>query len=52
MKCNCPKSEYLRAIIAARQGNKAEVAAHLAKASECEALKARAEKDIEFAQCR
>ena len=52
LKCNCPKSEYLRAIIAARQGNKAEVAAHLAKASECEALKARAEKDIEFAQCR
>ena len=52
LKCNCPKSEYLCAIIAARQGNKAEVAAHLAKASECEALKARAEKDIEFAQCR
>ena len=52
LKCNCPKSEYLRAIIAARQGNKAEVAAHLAKASECEALKARAEKDIEFAQYR
>ena len=52
LKCNCPKSEYLRAIIAARQGNKAEVAAHLAKASECETLKARAEKDIEFAQCR
>ena len=52
LKCNRPKSEYLRAIIAARQGNKAEVAAHLAKASECEALKARAEKDIEFAQCR
>ena len=52
LKCSCPKAEYLRAIIAARQGNKAEVAAHLAKASECEALKARAEKDIEFAQCR
>ena len=52
LKCNCPKSEYLRAIIAARQGNKAEVAAHLAKASECKALKARAEKDIEFAQYR
>ena len=52
LKCNCPKSEYLRAIIAARQGNKAEVAAHLAKAAECDALEARAEKDIEFAQYR
>ena len=52
LKCNCPKSEYLRAIIAARQGNKDEVAAHLAKAAECDALEARAEKDIEFAQYR
>ena len=52
LKCNCPKAEYLRAIIAARQGNKDEVAAHLAKAAECDALEARAEKDIEFAQYR
>ena len=52
LKCSCPKAEYLRAIIAARQGNKDEVAAHLAKAAECDALEARAEKDIEFAQYR
>ena len=52
LKCQCPKAEYLRAIIAARQGNKDEVAAHLAKAAECDALEARAEKDIEFAQYR
>ena len=52
LKCSCPKAEYLRAIIAARQGNKDEVAAHLAKAAECDALEARAETDIEFAQYR
>ena len=52
LKCSCPKAEYLPAIIAARQGNKDEVAAHLAKAAECDALEARAEKDIEFAQYR
>ena len=52
LKCSCPKAEYLRAIIAARQGNKDEAAAHLAKAAECDALEARAEKDIEFAHYR
>ncbi len=50
LKCQCPKSNYLRAIIAARQGKAADVKDYLAKAGECKALAARAEKDIEFAQ--
>ena len=52
LKCQCPKSNYLRAIIAARQGKAADVKDYLAKAGECKALAARAEKDIEFAQYR
>ena len=47
--CNDPRVGYLKAIIAARQGNAAEVKANLEKAYANDALKARAAKDIEFA---
>ena len=50
LKCQCPKANYLRAIIAARQGKAADVKTYIEKASKDSALKARAEKDIEFAQ--
>ncbi|MDE5890391.1 MAG: hypothetical protein K2O58_08730 [Bacteroidales bacterium] len=50
IKCDCPKSAYLKAIIAARQGKAAEVKANLEKAGKCKELAARAAKDIEFAQ--
>ena len=52
LKCQCPKANYLRAIIAARQGKAADVKSYLEKASKNAELKARAEKDIEFAQYR
>jgi len=52
LKCQCPKANYLRAIIAARQGKAADVKTYIEKASKDSALKARAEKDIEFAQYR
>ena len=52
LKCQCPKANYLRAIIAARQGKDADVKTYIEKASKDSALKARAEKDIEFAQYR
>ena len=52
IKCACPKSAYLKAIIAARQGKAADVKANLEKAGECKELAARATKDIEFAQYR
>ena len=47
--CNCPRSNYLRAIIAARKGNASDVAKYLEIAKKNPALKARAEKDVEFA---
>lgn len=50
LSCQCPKSNYLRAIAAARQGNSAKVSEYLAKATKLKALKARLENDIEFAQ--
>ncbi len=52
LKCQCPKANYLRAIIAARQGKAADVKTYLEKASKNKVLAARAEKDIEFAQYR
>ena len=51
-KCQCPASAYLRAIVAARQGNAEGVKKNLEVAKKCEKLAARAEKDIEFAQYR
>ena len=47
--CKCPKSSYLKAIIAARKGNTAEVKSNLERAFKIAELKARAAKDIEFA---
>lgn len=47
--CKCPKSSYLKAIIAARKGNTAEVKSNLERAFKNAELKARAAKDIEFA---
>lgn len=52
LKCQCPKSNYLRAVIAARQGKAADVKTYLEKASADKNLAARASKDIEFAQYR
>ncbi len=50
LTCDCPVAAYLRAVIAARQGDAAGVKSNLEAASKCEKLAARAEKDIEFAQ--
>lgn len=50
--CNCPRSNYLRAIIAARKGNASDVAKYLEIAKKNPGLKARAEKDVEFANYR
>lgn len=50
--CNCPRSNYLRAIIAARKGNASDVAKYLEIAKKNPAFKARAEKDVEFANYR
>lgn len=50
--CNCPRSNYLRAIIAARRGNASDVAKYLEIAKKNPELKARAEKDVEFANYR
>jgi len=47
--CNDPRVHYLKAIIAARQGQVDEVKACLEKAYANDALKARAAKDVEFA---
>ena len=51
-KCECPASAYLRAVVAARQGNAEGVKKNLETAKKCEKLAARAQKDIEFAQYR
>ena len=48
--CDCPKGAYLKAIIAARKGDKAGVKTNLEKAKKCECLAKRAANDIEFAQ--
>ena len=47
--CECPKCAYLKAVIAARQGDAKAVKDNLAKAYEDESLKERAASDIEFA---
>ncbi|MFA6335663.1 MAG: hypothetical protein WCX48_08985 [Bacteroidales bacterium] len=50
---NCPHAAYMRAIIAARQGNMTEVAKQLDIVyQKSEALKLRSQKDIEFAKFR
>jgi hypothetical protein len=48
--CSCPKMAYLKAIIAARQGNAAAVKSNLETASKAKFFKERAAKDIEFAE--
>lgn len=48
--CECPCAAYLRAVIAARQGNADAVKANLEKVKDCDKLSKRAEKDVEFAQ--
>ena len=52
VKCQCPKSQYLRAVIAARQGNADKVKEYLEKACRDEKLRERAAKDVEFADYR
>ena len=52
IKCECPRSAYLKAVVAARQGNADEVKANIEKASKDQKLAERAAKDIEFAQYR
>lgn len=47
--CSCARSNYLRAIIAARRGNSSDVRKYL---SETGHLKAKADKDVEFADFR
>lgn len=48
--CSCPKSTYLRAIVAARKGNASEVQKNLDSLND--AFKAKAAKDVEFAAYR
>jgi outer membrane protein OmpA-like peptidoglycan-associated protein/tetratricopeptide (TPR) repeat protein len=48
--CGCPKMAYLKAIIAARQGNASAVKSNLETASKAKFFKERAAKDIEFAE--
>ncbi|HIZ85014.1 MAG TPA: hypothetical protein IAC04_00790 [Candidatus Coprenecus stercoravium] len=50
--CNCAYSSYLKAIIAARQGDVEAANAALENVAKDEALAARAENDIEFAKIR
>lgn len=50
LTCQCPKGSYLRAIIAARQGDAQGVRDNLAKVQDNKKLSARAKKDIEFAR--
>ena len=49
---DCPHGAYMRAIIAARQGNMSEVAKQLKRVYDNDALRIRSEKDIEFAKFR
>lgn len=49
---DCAKQSYIRAIIAARQGNASAARAEIAKASNNAELAARSAKDIEFAKVR
>lgn len=51
--CKCARSNYLRAIVAARKGNAAEVAKYLEEVAKLNpAMKAKADKDVEFANYR
>lgn len=50
LKCQCPKAAYLRAVIAARQGNASEAARQLEAAKQDSDLALRAATDIEFAK--
>jgi len=50
LTCQCPKSNYLRAIIAARQGQGDKAKKLLNEAAKAKVFKDRAENDIEFAQ--
>lgn len=51
--CDCPLGNYIKAVIAAREGNSSEVADYLNKvAAESPELMVRAEKDVEFANYR
>lgn len=52
ISCKCPHASYMKAIIAARQGNFTEVAKQLEVVYKDEALKARSQNDIEFAKFR
>lgn len=47
--CKCARSNYLRAIIAARRGNSSDVEKYLAQTGK---MKEKAEKDVEFADFR
>lgn len=47
--CNCARSNYLRAVIAARRGNSSDVEKYLAQTGK---MKEKAEKDVEFADFR
>ena len=51
-KCASPSVAYLKAVIAARQGNAEEVKANLETAGKDSKLAERAAKDVEFAQYR
>ena len=51
--CDCPRANYIKAVIAAREGDAGEVAANLNKvAASSPELMAKAEKDVEFANYR
>lgn len=52
LTCNCARSNYLRAIIAARKGDASGVSKYLDIAKENKTFAERAEKDVEFAQYR
>ena len=52
LTCKCPKSYYVRAIAAARQGDAEGVKTNLEKACKNEKFAERAAKDVEFAQYR
>ena len=53
ISCNCARSNYLRAVIAARRGNASDVEKYLDKVAELSpAMRAKADKDVEFANYR
>jgi len=52
LACNCASSSYVKAVAAARQGNKSAYKDYIKKAKEDESLKQRAETDIEFAKVK